>query len=65
MEYRSIGPLVFVVGGLGPSGDILLVPLRTEVTGRITWQRTPRTERAAIGDRAGLPGAACLAWDAL
>jgi glucokinase len=45
--------------------DILLAPLRTEVTRRITWKRTPRTERAAIGDRAGVLGAACLAWDAL
>jgi hypothetical protein len=65
MEYRSIDSLVFVVGRLGPSGDILLAPLRAEVTGRITWQLTPRIDRAALGDRVGTPGAACLAWDAL
>ncbi len=57
--------LVLIGGGLGQSGDTLLAPLRTEVTGRLTWQRTPRIERAALGDRAGTLGAACLAWDAL
>ena len=45
--------LVLIGGGLGQSGDTLLAPLRTEVTGRLTWQRTPRIERAALGDRAG------------
>jgi len=57
--------LVLIGGGLGQSGDMLLAPLRTEVAGRLTWQRTPRIERAALGDRAGTLGAACLAWDAL
>ena len=33
--------------------------------GWITGQRTPRIERAALGDRAGTLGAACLAWGAL
>jgi glucokinase len=56
--------LVLIGGGLGQSGDTL-APLRTEVMGRLTWQRTPRIERAALGDRAGTLGAACLAWDAL
>jgi glucokinase len=57
--------LVLIGGGLGQSADILLAPLRTDVTGRLTWQRTPRIERAALGDRAGMLGAACLAWDSL
>jgi len=57
--------LVLIGGGLGQSGDMLLAPLRTEIAGRLTWQRTPRIERASLGDRAGTLGAACLAWDAL
>jgi glucokinase len=57
--------LVLIGGGLGQSGNILLAPLRTDVTGRLTWQRLPRIERAALGDRAGTLGAACLAWDSL
>jgi glucokinase len=57
--------LVLIGGGLGQSADILLTPLRTEVRSRLTWQRVPRIERAALGDRAGTLGAACLAWDAL
>jgi glucokinase len=57
--------LVLIGGGLGQSGDTLLAPLRTNVTGRLTWQRAPRIERAALGDRAGTLGAACLAWDVL
>jgi glucokinase len=57
--------LVLIGGGLGQSGDTLLAPLRTNVTGQLSWQRAPRIERAALGDRAGTLGAACLAWDAL
>jgi glucokinase len=57
--------LVLIGGGLGQSGDILLEPLRSDVTARIVWQRRPRIERAALGDRAGVLGAACLAWDSL
>jgi glucokinase len=57
--------LVLIGGGLGQSGDILLAPLRSDVIGRLTWQRTPRIGRAALGDRAGTLGAACLAWDSL
>lgn len=57
--------LVLIGGGLDQSGNILLGPLRTEGTGRITWQRIPRIGRAALGDRAGTLGAACPGWDAL
>lgn len=57
--------LVLIGGGLGQSGDTLIAPLRTDVIGRLVWQRTPRIERAALGDRAGTLGAACLAWDSL
>ena len=57
--------LVLLGGGLSQSADILLTPLRNDVNRRLTWQRAPRIERAALGDRAGTLGAACMAWDAL
>ena len=55
--------LVLVGGGLAQSGDLLLEPLRREVAGALTFQRSPALRRAALGDRAGCLGAACLAWD--
>jgi glucokinase len=57
--------LVLLGGGLAESGDVLLAPLRADVTRRIAFQRPPRLEPAALGDRAGCLGAACLAWDAV
>ena len=55
--------LVLVGGGLAQSGDLLLEPLRRDVAGALTFQRPPAIARAALGDRAGCLGAACLAWD--
>jgi glucokinase len=57
--------LVLVGGGLAESGAALLDPLRADVASRLTFQRPPRLEQAALGERAGCLGAACLAWDAL
>ena len=57
--------LVLVGGGLSHSGELLLAPLRADVASRLTFQRPPTIERAALGDRAGSLGAACLIWDAL
>ena len=57
--------LVLVGGGLAESGATLLAPLRADVASRLTFQRPPRIGAAALGDRAGCLGAACLAWDAL
>lgn len=54
--------LVLVGGGLAQSGETLLVPLRREIDRLRTFQRPPRVVRAALGDRAGCLGAACLAW---
>lgn len=56
--------LVVVGGGLALSGETLLAPLRAEIEALLTFQRPPRVVRAALGDRAGCLGAACLAWDA-
>ena len=55
--------LVLLGGGLAQSGDLLLDPLRREVAGALTFQRPPTLARAALGERAGCLGAACLAWD--
>ncbi|MDQ2755576.1 MAG: ROK family protein [Actinomycetota bacterium] len=55
--------LVLVGGGLALSGETLLAPLRRELDRLRTFQRPPRVVRAALGDRAGCLGAACLAWD--
>jgi glucokinase len=57
--------LVLVGGGLAESGERLLAPLRADIDARLTFQRRPRVQKAALGDRAGCLGAACLAWDAL
>lgn len=57
--------LVLVGGGLSQAGEVLLAPLRDDVAARLTFQRPPAIERAALGDRAGSLGAACLIWDAL
>ena len=56
--------LVLLGGGLAESGAVLLDPLAAEVKSRLTFQRPPLLERAALGARAGSLGAACLAWDA-
>ncbi|SEF85009.1 glucokinase [Thermomonospora echinospora] len=56
--------LVVVGGGLSESGELLLAPLREALAARLTFQRVPRIVRAALGDRAGLLGAALLAWRA-
>lgn len=56
--------LVLMGGGMAESDVTLLAPLRTEIASRLTFQRTPRVTRAALRDRAGCLGAACLAWDA-
>ena len=57
--------LVLVGGGLAESGDALLEPLRADVASRLSFQRPPRIAKAALGERAGCLGAACLAWDAV
>lgn len=54
--------LVLVGGGLAQSGRTLLDPLTCQVDRALTFQRRPRVVRAALGDRAGCLGAACLGW---
>jgi glucokinase len=62
VAYMSIcAPAQIVIGGgLAESRETLLAPLRAEVAARATFQRPVRIVRAALGDRAGLLGAALL-----
>ena len=54
---------VLVGGGLARSGELLLAPLREAVQASLTFQPMPAIVQAALGDRAGCLGAACLAFD--
>ncbi|HWG12202.1 MAG TPA: ROK family protein [Streptosporangiaceae bacterium] len=55
--------LIVIGGGLSGAGDVLLDPLRRGLAARVTTpQRHPELCRAALGEQAGLLGAALLAW---
>lgn len=55
--------LILIGGGLSGAGEVLLDPLRRGVAARVTAsQRRPELRRAALGEQAGLLGAALLAW---
>ncbi|MFD0273399.1 ROK family protein [Kitasatospora sp. NPDC127111] len=56
--------LIVLGGGLAEAGDLLLDPVRGRLAGRLTVQRRPRLERAALGDQAGCLGAGLYAWRA-
>jgi glucokinase len=56
--------LIIVGGGLSGAGAVLLQPLRKGVARRVTPpQRQPEVALAALGEQAGLLGAALLAWE--
>jgi len=56
--------LIILGGGLSGAGPVLLEPLRRGVARRVTPpQRQPELVAAALGEQAGLLGAALLAWD--
>ena len=57
--------LIVIGGGLSECGEVLLGPLREALISRLTFQRRPEIVRAGLGDRAGLLGAALLAWRTL
>jgi glucokinase len=54
--------LVILGGGVGSVGALLLDPLRTAMTARLSVQKVPGLATAALGDGAGCMGAALLAW---
>jgi glucokinase len=58
-----LDPAVIVLaGGLSDAGDALLDPLRVGLAERVTWRPSPLVVRSPLGARAGLLGAAILAW---
>jgi len=58
-----LDPAVIVLaGGLAEAGDALLTPLAAELAERLTWRPAPPLVRSALGTRAGMLGAAVLAW---
>ncbi|MDR5700484.1 ROK family protein [Agromyces aerolatus] len=59
-----LGPeAVIIGGGLSQAGDDLFIPLQAELDRRIGTQRRPLLMQAAIGQDAGLVGAALIARD--
>jgi glucokinase len=56
---------ILVGGGLARSGGLLLEPLAMALDRHLGVVRRPRLLPAALGDDAGLLGAALLAWEAL
>lgn len=55
--------LVVVGGGLSEAGDTLLAPLRAALKERALVVGPPRVTAAVLGERAGVVGAALLAFD--
>lgn len=56
---------IVIGGGLSLAGPTLLTPLRAALTERLTFREPPPIRPAALGDRAGMVGAALRAWDML
>ena len=52
-------------GGLSLAGSQLLDPVRAALAERLTFRTAPEMALTALGDRAGLLGAALRAWDRL
>lgn len=61
----TLDPAVIVLGGgLALAGDALFQPVRTALSGLLTWRDAPPVEPAALGPDAGLIGAAVQAFHA-
>ncbi len=61
-----IDPARFVIGGgLSLAGGTLIDPLATALAARLTFRGSPPISLSVLGDRAGVLGAALLAWDQL
>jgi glucokinase len=51
-------------GGLAEAGPPLYTPLADRLQAKLTWRPTPPLHHAALGMKAGMLGAALLAWQA-
>jgi glucokinase len=54
--------MIILAGGLSGAGDGLLEPVTAELAARVTWRDPPPVRLSPLGARAGLVGAAVLAW---
>jgi glucokinase len=54
--------LVVLAGGLAAAGTVLLDPVREALGTRLAWRSAPPVELSPLAARAGLLGAALLAW---
>lgn len=57
--------MIVIGGGLSLAGRILTEPLAVAMAQRLTFRSPPPIAVTELGDRAGLAGAALLAWDLL
>jgi glucokinase len=57
--------MIVLAGGISEAGDALLGPVQAELAARITWRDPPPVRLSPLGGRAGLTGAAVLAWQLL
>ncbi len=57
--------MIVLAGGLSAAGDELLAPVEAELSARVTWREPPPVRLSPLGGRAGLVGAAVLAWQLL
>jgi glucokinase len=56
--------LIVLSGGLAGAGTVLRDPVRAALAGRLAWRPAPAVEVSPLAGRAGLFGAALLAWQA-
>jgi glucokinase len=57
--------MIVLAGGISEAGDGLLGPVQSELAARIMWRDPPPVRLSPLGARAGLTGAAVLAWQLL
>jgi glucokinase len=54
--------MIVLAGGLSAAGSALVAPVEAELAARVTWRPPPPVRLSPLGGRAGLVGAAVLAW---
>ncbi|HEX3804718.1 MAG TPA: ROK family protein [Solirubrobacteraceae bacterium] len=57
--------LIVIAGGLSEAGDAILTPVQEELAKLIKWREPPPVRLSPLGGRAGLVGAAVLAWQSV
>jgi glucokinase len=57
--------LIVIAGGLSEAGDAILTPVQEDLATLIKWRDPPTVMLSPLGGRAGLVGAAVLAWQSV